>query len=72
MLKSVEDVVEAVGGTFAAAALTGVTPPAVSNWKERRFIPSEYFALFSDKLTRLGKEADRSVFGFKAAAEAAE
>lgn len=67
MLTSVDAVIEAVGGTSAAAALAGVGPPAVSNWKARGAIPSEYFLSFSEAAGKI----DPRVFGFKDRAEVA-
>lgn len=65
MLNSVDDVIEALGGTAAAAALLGVGSPAVSNWRLRGKVPQEYFLLVGGALKGLGKEADPAVFGFK-------
>ena len=69
MLRSVEDVISAVGGPAAAASLVAVGKSAVSNWKSRGAIPPEYFLTFSDALAKLEKEADPAVFGFKALAD---
>jgi DNA-binding transcriptional regulator YdaS (Cro superfamily) len=65
MLKSVEAVVEALGGNAATADLAGVGISAVSNWKTRRAIPAENFLTFSRALARMGKKVDPTVFGFK-------
>lgn len=70
MLATVDDIIDAVGGTRAAASLAGVTLPAVSNWRERRRIPSEKFMIFAEALREVGKEAPPELFGFKSAAEA--
>ena len=70
MLNSVDAIVEAVGGVTAAASLTGVSSPAVSNWKARGSIPAEYFAAFADELDRRRKRFDRTVFGFRPVAKA--
>jgi hypothetical protein len=69
-MDTVEQIIDAVGGTAAAAVLAGVTPPAVSNWKARGFIPSDLFVVFAEALERRGMIADRSAFGFKAPVEA--
>jgi len=66
MLKSVEEVVEAVGGNSAAAALAGVSAPAISNWKARGQIPAEKYFVFVEALSRVGKRADPTVFSFAA------
>jgi hypothetical protein len=65
MLRSVEAVVEALGGNTATADLAGVGISAVSNWKARGAIPTENFLTFSRALARLGKKVDPTVFGFK-------
>lgn len=70
MLTTVDDVIEALGGTAAAAGLTGVTPPAVSNWRERGKIATDKFPLIREALAAKGKEASLSVFGFKPSEEA--
>ncbi|MCU4119338.1 carph-isopro domain-containing protein [Variovorax sp. N23] len=43
--------IEALGGTFAVAALTGVKAPSVSGWKDSGRIPD-------DKLIRLAPVAE--------------
>lgn len=43
--------IEALGGTFAVAGLTGVRAPSVSGWKEAGRIPA-------DKLMRLAPIAE--------------
>lgn len=63
MLSTVDEVIEAVGGTAAAAGIAGVSPPAVSNWRGRGRIPSEKFMIFAAALRGLGKEASPDVFG---------
>jgi DNA-binding transcriptional regulator YdaS (Cro superfamily) len=65
MLNTVDEVVEALGGTAAVAALTGVTAPAVSNWRERGAIPSEYFLRIGEALRGDGWDVEPSVFSFK-------
>ncbi len=70
MLDTVDSVVDAVGGPTAAAALAGVSLPAVSNWKARGKISSGKYVLFRDALAALGQQASPSVFGFKAEARA--
>ena len=70
MLKSVDKVIEEVGGDAAACLLAGVGPSAVSNWRARGKISQDKFILFRDALAALGKEeAAPSVFGFKETAE---
>mgnify|MGYP001593103917 CR=1 FL=1 len=68
MLRSVDAIVDAVGGTGAAKALAGAEySSAISNWKTRGKIPTELFFVFSEELARIGKAPpDPAVFGFKA------
>jgi len=69
MLETVDQVVEALGGTFKAAAAANVVPSAVSNWKTRRRIPSDRFFVISDALKRRGKKVSPEIFGFAGPAE---
>lgn len=64
MLKTVDAIVDALGGTSEVAVLTGVSLPAVSNWKTRRRIPSEKFMIVADALEQRGVKADPDLFGF--------
>jgi len=70
MLRTVDSVIDAVGGPSAAAALAGVSLPAVSNWKSRGKISAGKFVLFRDALAAIGEQAEPSVFGFKVEARA--
>jgi len=69
MLKSVDTIVEAFGGTTVVARRLGVGPPAVSNWRAAGVIPSEYFLVFSAWATGKRLRVDAAVFGFKAETE---
>lgn len=72
MLTSVEAVIEALGAA-TAAELAGVSVKALWNWKDRGWIPAEYFLVFSEALKLAGKpQPDRAVFKMKAAPEPAE
>ena len=63
MMMRVEEVILALGGAKAAAELTGVSQPAVSNWKARSKIPAEHFFVISDALERAGKDRpSREIF----------
>lgn len=63
-LSTIEAVIDAVGGTSAAASIAGVAPGAVSNWKARGRIPAEFFFVFASRLEREGQSVDRDLFGF--------
>ena len=65
MLSSAEAVIDAIGGTAAAASLAGVGRSAVSNWKARGTIPAEQFLVFREALAERDLEASPTVFGFK-------
>lgn len=64
MLETVDQVVEALGGTFKAAMAANVGPSAVSNWKSRGRIPSDRFFLITAALEREGKSVAPGLFGF--------
>ena len=64
MLKSVDDVIDALGGPTKTAGVTGVRASAVINWRTRKEIPPEHFILITDALNAIGERADRAVFGF--------
>lgn len=70
MLDSVDDVVEALGGSAKVAELCGVGPSAVSNWRKRGRISPGSFMIIRDALASKEMEAASSVFGFKASDEA--
>jgi hypothetical protein len=66
MLRSVEEFVDALGGSGAAAGIAGVGASAVSNWKAHGFIPAEYFLRFARAAADRGLAFDPvKVFGFK-------
>ena len=65
MLNSVDEVIEALGGTTAVASLAGVGVPAVSNWSKRGRISRGSFMTVRDALAAKGKEVSPAVFGFK-------
>ncbi len=64
-LKSVEDVIGALGGHTKTAAICRVVPSAAHNWRTRGEIPPEHFLLISGALAAIGERAEISVFGFK-------
>lgn len=67
VLETVDEVVDAVGGTFEAAKIAGLTPPGVSNWRSRQRIPGNKSMIFAEALKPLGKTASPCVFGFEPA-----
>lgn len=68
MLDTVDDIIEALGGTHKAAATLGVGPSAISNWKARGRIPTERYFVITDALRENGKTAAQTLFGFESAA----
>lgn len=67
MLKTVDDVIAALGGPTKTAGVTGVGASAVINWRTRREIPPEHFLRICGALKAAGKDVDRAVFGFNEA-----
>lgn len=66
-IRTLDELIEALGGTAAAATKAGVTPPAVSNWRTRGRIPPEHFLRLSDEIGKLGRRLDPALFGFSPA-----
>ena len=64
MLTSVDDIVEALGGTGKVARATGVVPSAVSNWRAAKKIPSDQYLNISTMLKEIDQTAAPGVFGF--------
>lgn len=69
-LTTVDEVVEALGGTTAVADRLGIGPSAVSNWRARGSIARAKFVVISRALAAVGKQADDDLFGFQPECEA--
>ena len=54
---STNQVIEALGGNAAVAALTGRWPGAVSNWRSLEHFPANTYVIMRDALLALGHEA---------------
>ena len=54
---STNQVLEALGGNAAVAALTGRCPGAVSNWRSLEHFPANTYVIMRDALLALGHEA---------------
>jgi hypothetical protein len=54
---STTEVIEALGGTAAVAAMTGRLPGAASNWLNIDHFPSNTYVIMRDALLALGHEA---------------
>lgn len=66
--KTVDDVIDALGGTHAAALLFGVTDAAVANWRTRG-LPPRRFLTFKHVLASRGIVAPPSLWRMFEAAE---
>lgn len=69
-LDTASDVIDALGGTGAAARLAAPSAPnkhcsvqAVTNWRSTGRLPSYTFLIFSEALSALGKSASPSLWG---------
>lgn len=62
-LRTVEDVVTALGGTKGTAEWAGHGESAISNWLARGFIPPGWHYRISEELKKQELEVDPSVFG---------
>jgi hypothetical protein len=54
---STSQIIEALGGNAATAALTGRRPSAVSNWRRSDHFPANTYVTLRDALAALGFEA---------------
>lgn len=72
MISTVDDVIEALGGSGATASLVGLGTSAVSNWIARGKIAPDKFLIIKAALADLGKDVDPSVFGFKTLSQEAD
>lgn len=73
MIQTVDDLVEALGGTVAAGKLVGLGAPAVSGWKTRQRIPPEHYFAICEALEIAGKPPpSRDLFEFSKPTIAAE
>lgn len=65
VLKSVDAVLDALGGNMPVAALVGVGSRAVSNWRARQRISKDSFLVMRDALLERGATAPPSLWGIK-------
>lgn len=61
-LNTVDDVVDALGGTFAVARMTGRSPQAVSNARSKGELPAEWHFVMSEALKGLGLVASPALW----------
>lgn len=57
------DVIDALGGTSAVAALFGVDGRVVSNWRGMKSFPPKTYFVLRDALSAIGEEAPESLWG---------
>jgi len=65
ILETADEVIDALGGTTAAALITGQALATVSNWRARKRIPPEHFLTVSKSLDVIGMAVAPDVFGMK-------
>ena len=64
-LSTIDEVIDALGGTAKAGAIARVRPSTISMWKARKRIPATTFLVFQGELRRLGLRADPSLWGMQ-------
>lgn len=62
-IKSVEEVVDALGGDTQVATWLGISQPAVAAWKSRESIPGGWHLRIYARLLAMDIECDPKVFG---------
>jgi DNA-binding transcriptional regulator YdaS (Cro superfamily) len=62
ILYKVRDVIDALGGTNAAAERMGVSPPAVSWWLSNGRFPPARFLEIRAALIEIGRDVDPTLF----------
>jgi hypothetical protein len=63
ILKSADEVIDALGGTVATANLTGRKAQHVTNWRASGRLPAKTFLVISKQLRELEKSAPPSLWG---------
>lgn len=64
-LKTVDEIVDALGGTVAVARLVNLSKQAVCNWRYRKGIPARNYATIEAALAARRLVADKTVYSFK-------
>lgn len=62
-IRTVDDLVEALGGDTAVAEWLCITQGAVANWKQRGEIPGGWHMRLYARLLAEGQDVDLAVFG---------
>lgn len=65
LISTAGDVIDALGGTAAAAKMLGTKAAlqSISNARARNRLPHSTFLLFSDALAQIGKRAPSTLWG---------
>ena len=64
-LPTAASVIDALGGTTAAAKIGETTPQQMTNARTRNRLPYPTFLVLTDALSALGKSADPRLWGIK-------
>jgi hypothetical protein len=64
-IKTAGGVIDALGGTSAAAKVAETTPQAMTNARARNRLPYPTFLMLSDALAAIEKSADPRLWGIK-------
>lgn len=62
ILQTADDVIDALGGTGAVAALTGASIASVSNWRANGRLPPRTFLIVTAALTEIGATAPAALW----------
>ena len=63
LLKTVDDVIDALGGTSAVAKITGRKPQHVSNWRSDKRIPADTYLYLKHRLSMQRMSASSLLWG---------
>jgi DNA-binding transcriptional regulator YdaS (Cro superfamily) len=64
VVRTIEGIVDVLGGNKAAAALLGVTPPMMTYWRHAGRFPARALERIQAELARKGAVAVRDLFDF--------
>lgn len=65
MIDKIDNLIDAMGGTTAVAAMCDVSPAAVSMWRMRGGIPANKYLILSKEIGKLSLNVDLRLFGFR-------